>query len=142
MKLISWLMLIACGQQSCAQQQDTEPINKSMEQLAEAMINKDAILLDELLAAELVYGHSNGNVQDKQEFMAEIESGLPVSYLSIDREDETVQISGDIAVVRHIFAAKTSTAEGGDGNLRIGNVLVWHKERGSWKLLVRQAYRL
>ncbi len=135
------MILMAWIYKSCTQQQHADNIDALVGQLAEAMVNKDTAQLEKLLSAQLVYGHSNGKVQDKQEFIAEIASGLPISYLEINRTNEQIQLAGDVAIVRHIFAAKT-LADGLEGNLQIGNVLVWQKEHGSWKLLVRQAYRL
>lgn len=132
---------MALIQKNCTRSENTEQIDMPVGQLTEAMINKDVSLLQELLADEMEYGHSNGNVQNKTEFIGEIASGLPISYQEITRENETVLISGDVAIVRHIMVAKTlsGTTEGG---LRIGNVLLWIRKGDSWKLLGRQAYKL
>lgn len=139
--LITSIVIMALIQKNCTRSENTEQIDMPVGQLTEAMINKDVSLLQELLADEMEYGHSNGNVQNKTEFIGEIASGLPISYQEITRENETVLISGDVAIVRHIMVAKTlsGTTEGG---LRIGNVLLWIRKGDSWKLLGRQAYKL
>lgn len=139
--LISCIVLMALVQKSCTQPRGIENIDALMGQLTEAMINKEITVLEELLSDQLVYGHSNGKVQNKNEFMAEIASGLPIRYLEISRNDEIIQLSGDVAIVRHVFAART-LADDLEGNLQIGNMLIWSKEGGRWKLLARQAYRL
>ena len=110
--------------------------------LTAAMIAVDESTLKSILAEELVYGHSGGKVQNKSEFIAEILSGEPLKYVSIELLDQTIQMAGNAAVVRHIFTAETMNADGTQGNLRVGNVFVWLLQNGEWKLLVQQAYRL
>jgi len=68
-------------------------------------------------------------------------TGTPIHYVSIDTADQTIKMSGKVAVVRHIFSAETS-ANGTPGKLRIGNTLIFQKQHGKWKLLARQAYKL
>lgn len=135
-----FIVLIVTGcnsRQSAPEEKVTDKIN----QLMNAMITKDQKKLDELTSGDLVYGHSGGKVQNKTEFMAEILSGQPLEYVSIELIDQTIKEVGNTAIVRHIFTAKIST-NGEAGNLRIGNVLIWQKQQGAWTLLVRQAYRL
>jgi len=114
----------------------------AVNQLTKAMIAVDESTLKSILAEELVYGHSGGKVQNKSEFIAEILSGEPLKYMSIELLDQTVQMAGNAAVVRHIFTSETMNVDGSPGNLRVGNVFVWQLQNGEWKLLVRQAYRL
>ena len=111
-------------------------------QLMKGMINADENSLKSILADELVYGHSSGKVQNKSEFIAEILSGAPIKYLSITPLEQTIQMAGDVAIVRHIFTSETRSVDGEAGSLRIGNMLIWQAQNGKWKLLARQAYRL
>jgi ketosteroid isomerase-like protein len=106
------------------------------------MMTADESILKSITADELVYGHSSGKVQNKSEFIAEILSGQPLTYVNIEPLEQTIQMAGDAAVVRHIFTAETKNPEGEPGSLRIGNMLVWKLHNGEWKLLARQAYRL
>ena len=138
-------MLAGCceNKQSVVLPQATEAdIAAVGEKLTNAMIAVDENTLKSILADELVYGHSGSKVQNKAEFIAEILSREPISYVSIELLDQTIQMAGDAAVVRHIFTAETINADGSPGNLRVGNVFVWQMKNGEWKLLMRQAYRL
>ncbi|MBN1277706.1 MAG: nuclear transport factor 2 family protein, partial [Deltaproteobacteria bacterium] len=90
---------------------------------------------------KLVYGHSAGRVQNKAEFIEEVVSLQPNDYLTIDLSDQTITISGNTAVVRHIYSFDY-TSDGVPGSSSIGNVLIWQEQEGKWKLLARQAYRL
>ncbi len=114
----------------------------AIKQLVNGMEKADEKILDAILAKELVYGHSSGKVQNKSEFISEIRSGDPLRYIRIEPLEQTIQLAGNIAIVRHIFTAETRNTEGEPGNLRIGNMLIWQIQDGQWKLLARQAYRL
>jgi len=114
----------------------------AVNQLMNVMVNVDESVLQSIIADELVYGHSGGKVQNKSEFIAEMLAGDPFTYPSVETFDQTIQLAGDAAVVRHIFTAETRNLEGEPGSLRVGNVLVWKLQDGKLKLLARQAYRL
>ena len=111
-------------------------------QLWKGMIDADESILRSITAEELVYGHSGGKVQNKSEFIAEILSKDPLVYIKIETFDQTIQMAGNAAVVRHIFTAETINTDGEPVSLRVGNTFVWLLQDGQWKLLVRQAYRL
>ena len=140
------ILFVCCGQQT--QQTDISPqiaesdVAVAVDQLIKGMITADEAILKSVTADELVYGHSSGKVQNKSEFIAEILSGQPLVYISIEPLEQTIQLSGNAAVVRHIFTAETKNTDGEPGVLRIGNVLVWQLQNGIWRLLARQAYRL
>jgi hypothetical protein len=105
------------------------------------IVDADRNLLESITTEELVYGHSSGKVQNKTEFVEEVVSGKPLDYISVETTDQTIKISGDVAVVRHIYSAETMS-NGTPGKLKIGNMLIWQKQHGKWKLLARQAYKL
>lgn len=113
----------------------------AVEILKKGIVDADQNLLESITADQLVYGHSSGKVQNKTEFIAEIISGVPLDYVSVDLTDQTIKISGNTAIVRHIYSAET-TSNGTPGHLKIGNMLIWQKQHGKWKLLARQAYKI
>ena len=117
-------------------------VTAAVGQFVQAMLTADESVFKAILAEELVYGHSGGKVQNKSEFIAEILSGDPFVYLSIETLEQTIQLAGDVAVVRHIFTAATQNVDNEPGSLRVGNMMVWKLEDENLKLLARQAYRL
>lgn len=137
--------LFSCKSDNSCQKADPAVLEKEvlavLEQFKTGIINADRNILEAIFADKLVYGHSSGKVQDKSECIDEIVSLQPNDYLTIDMTDQTITISDDIAVVRHIYSSEF-TSNGTPGNLRIGNVLIWQKQDGKWRLLARQAYRL
>lgn len=119
-----------------------ESVEKTVEELFEAMMEADEGSLTLLLSEDLSYGHSSGVIQSKNEFIEEILSGKPIKLTNIRVENQTVDISDNVAIVRHTFLSDGINAEGETVPIRIGNCLVWKKENDMWKLLVRQAFRL
>ncbi len=119
---------------------DTSKVATTVKTLFAAMVDPDENTLGNLTLEELSYGHSSGSLENKSQFIDAVVNGT-FDYISIDASDQTITITGDIAMVRHIFMTKGKTA----GNLmevRIGNLMIFRKRGGEWKLLARQAYKL
>jgi len=135
------VFLFAVSLSSYGQTAAEKEVASAVESLMKGFIDADKTILDNLTAAELNYGHSAGKVQNKTEFIDEVVSGKPLDYLKIDLEGQTIKVTGKTAVVRHIFNAETSS-NGTPGKLRIGIMQVWQKQKGKWKLIARQAYKL
>jgi len=142
MKKIHVLMIVFLALSFTVYSQTKEEfaVLSAIETFRKGIIDADKELLGSIAAEELVYGHSNGKVQNKVEFIEEIVNSQP-DYISIDMADQTIRISGNTAIVRHIYSAET-TNNGTSGHVKIGNMLVWQKQHGKWKLLARQAYKL
>ena len=142
MKKISALVVIflALSISVYCQTKEEKEVLSAIETLKKGIIDADKDLLNTIAAEELVYGHSSGKVQNKAEFIEELVNNQP-KYISIDMADQTLKISGNTAIVRHIYSAET-TNNGTPGHVKIGNMMVWQKQHGKWKLLARQAYKL
>lgn len=116
-------------------------VTAAVETLKKAIVDADKSLLESVAADELVYGHSSGKVQNKSEFIQEVVSKQPIDYVKVETTDQTITIAGNTAVVRHIYSAETIN-NGTPGSLKIGNMLIWQKQKGKWRLLARQAYKI
>jgi ketosteroid isomerase-like protein len=127
----------AHAQPASAQHADQAAVTEAVETLRQAMVAADRAKLEAIAADGLSYGHSSGRVEDKAQFVAAIVEGRSV-FRSITLTEQTVSLSGDAAVVRHILSAETMDG-GRPGTVRIGVLLVWQKQGGAWKLLARQA---
>lgn len=122
--------------------QTVKEVSDAVEQLRQAMISADGALLDRLASFELSYGHSNGNIQNKQEFISSFTSGESV-FLSIELSDQTVRVVNDTAIVRHLLLAETNDKGKGPATVKISILLVWVKnDEGQWQLVARQAVRV
>ena len=123
-----------------AQSKHENAIASAVEKLNRAIVDPEKVLLESIVSEGLSYGHSGGKVQNKAEFVDDLINGA-FNFSSVTPTDQTISISGKNAIVRHIFVAKATNA-GVPTDIRIGNVMVWRKEGGQWKLLARQAFRL
>tara|TARA_R110000868_G_scaffold127458_6_gene335119 strand:+ start:1798 stop:2346 length:549 start_codon:yes stop_codon:yes gene_type:complete len=153
--MFALFVLMGCGQNEKSTNGETSVITMEPEQdsltigevqQAVATFNKAIVdptveLMERLCAEELTYGHSSGLIQNKAEFIDDIVNG-PFDFSSVEAPDQAIHISGNTAIVRHIFLAKATNA-GNPVDIRIGNVQVYQKdEHGKLRLLARQAYKL
>lgn len=128
---------------SCfAQSADTAAVTNAVETMRQAMVSAKKADLEKVGAPTLTYGHSSGKIQNNAEFVDAIVTGQS-KFVTLDLQDQTVQVAGDVAIVRHILQAKTNDAGKQPGEVKIGVLQVWQKNAaGAWKLLARQAYSL
>jgi ketosteroid isomerase-like protein len=96
--------------------------------------------LERLTAEQLSYGHSDGRVQNKTEFIDGVMT-RKATVKSLTFPDLKIAVAGDAAIARHIYESESET-DGKPNNVKIGILSVWHKQDGSWKLLARQGYKL
>jgi hypothetical protein len=54
--------------------------------------------------------------------------------------DATITIAGSNAIARDVFSTEFES-DGKPGTAKIGELQVWAKQDGSWKLLARQGFR-
>jgi len=114
-------------------------VDSALEQLRKAMVDGDSAMLMSLTLPALSYGHSGGHVDDQAEFVQKIVSGKS-DFVAIDISDQHLTLSRDVAVVRHKFHATTNDS-GTPGTVDLSVLLIWQKQKKSWKLLARQAVK-
>lgn len=118
-----------------------EEVQEAVSTFNMAVVDPTAELMETLCAKELTYGHSSGLIQDREVFIDDVVNG-PFDFSSVEAPEQTIRISGNTAIVRHIFLAKATNA-GQPIDIRIGNVQVFQKGKdGKLRLLARQAYKL
>jgi len=115
-------------------------VTNQVEVLRKAMIDADGAKLKSLTSEKLNYVHSNGNFQNQAEFIDGIVSGKS-DFVTIEFQDQSITIQNDVAIVRHVLAAHTKDG-GVDKDIKIGIMLVWQKQKNTWILIARQAYKL
>lgn len=120
-----------------AQTKEKNEVARAVETLRKAMIDADSVVLDKIADDSLTYGHSSGFVQHKPEFIHSFTSGSS-DFVTIDLTDQTIQTFGNTAIVRHTLSADTND-NNKPGNVKLKILTVWHKEKGEWKLIARQA---
>ena len=136
--LMILIPFLAFAQKSNAKEEDA--VRNQIEILRQAMIDADGAKLKVLTSEKLNYVHSNGNFQNQAEFIDGIVSGKS-DFVTIEFQNQTISVQNDVAIVRHILSAHTK--DGGiDRDIKIGIMLVWQKQKNTWILIARQAYKL
>ena len=134
------LMLLTIPFLLSAQSKQEKKVAERVEALRQAMVSADGNSLDDLTAEKLSYGHSNGIIEDKKEYIRKITSGEN-AYLKLDHSKQSISISGKAAIVRLQFQAETM-ADGKPSASKLHVLMVWQKQGKEWKLLARQAIKI
>lgn len=132
--------LLLGGFGSAAAATDEATVTENVEVLRKAILEADKARLDQVSAAQISYGHSDGRVQNKEQFIDGVMTRKQ-TVKSLAFPELKVAVVGEAAVVRHIYLAE-SELEGKQTTTKIGALQVWQKQNGSWKLLARQGFRL
>ena len=132
------LFLLMIALEAMPQSKQQKQVEEKIEQLTKAITDGDSLMLDKLTSANLVYRHSGGHIDDKNEFINKLASGQS-DFVSIELSEQSVAIvNKKITVVYHTLNAKTNDA-GKPAEVHLYVMLVWEKQHGEWKLVARQA---
>ena len=117
---------------------ETAAVAAAVEKLRVLMLNPDAAKLNELVADQLNYGHSDGHLNDKSSFVNDLMTGVS-HFLSITIKEQTVSVAGDVAIVRHTLVGETHDKGKDQAAVNVNVLQIWQKQAGKWKLLARQS---
>ena len=122
-----------------AQSKAEKQVEAAVAGLLKAMEDGNTAALESIAADKLTYGHSAGNVENKQQFVNTFATGAS-DYVKINVSDQTIDIIKKTAIVRHLIDAETND-NNKPGHLRLKVMTVWQKMGGKWKLIARQAVK-
>jgi ketosteroid isomerase-like protein len=125
---------------ACAESAEEAAVDKAVEALRKALMEKDKTRLEQLAADQLSYGHSSGKVQTKAEFVDGVMTSK-ATVKSLTFPELSIAVVGNAAVARHLYESEMET-DGKPTNVKIGALQVWQKQDGNWKLLARQGFKL
>ena len=137
MKKLFFLLLLSVAVTAAFAQK--EVVTSTLKQFHQAMTGKN-FDTESYLHQDLSYGHSNGWVQSKNEFLKDTKTGYLV-YHSYSEDSLNVVVNNNIAYAR-FKADIESTRDGTKTMNHLKVVEVWVKEKNKWKIFVRQAIRL
>jgi hypothetical protein len=104
--------------------------------LKQAMMKKDAAVLEKLLHEDLTYSHSNARLQTKADVVKATLGETTIE--AMDFSDATVRVYGATALIRANVDMRNSTG-GKSTTSHINCLFVWLKGPGGWQLVGRQA---
>ena len=123
-----------------AQGPDEGAVTEAVEILRKGILEADKAKLDQVAAPQISYGHSDGRVQTKAEFIEGVLTRKQ-TVKSLAFPELKIAVVGNAAIARHIYLSDSEL----DGKLtttKIGALQVWQKQDGAWKLIARQGFRL
>ena len=123
-----------------AQAGDEAAVAQSVETLRKGQLEADRTKLEQVTAAQVSYGHSDGRTETKEQFIHGVMTRKQ-TVKSLDFPDLKVAVVGNAAIARHIYLSE-SERDGKATTTRIGALQVWQKQDSGWKLLARQGFRL
>lgn len=121
--------------------QKNQNLNTSIDLLKELMLNPTTEGLKSISHPLLTYGHSGGKVENQAEFIEAFISGNS-DFTDLKFSEIDVKQIKNTAIVRHILEGTTNDKGKAPGVVKIKVMLVWVKEKGSWKLIGRQAVKI
>lgn len=139
-KIILCVALVIAFTNSFAQSKDEKSAEAAVSFLVKALESSNKTDLETIASEELSYGHSNGLVEDKKAFVEALTNGSS-DFENIKTSNQTIKITGNLALVRHRLDAATLN-KGVKGEIHLNILYVFRKEKGEWKLLARQAARV
>lgn len=131
LSLILWVSLHA--------QTEQEKLAKTIREFHQAMVDKNIVSLNQQTDKALSYGHSNGWIENKAEFLKDIETKY-IDYHSIKEDSLVVTINGSLAHARFICDIN-GTLHAANSNFHLRVLEVWVKKGKRWLLFARQATR-
>lgn len=118
----------------------TKSLQSRVEAFRKAMVEADIDVLDALADENLSFGHSNGVIQTKQDFIDMVRNGDEV-FLTLDLSEKEVKQAGDLSIERHIFTS--DIVIGGETiSVKLNILEVWRDGPKGWRLFARQAYKV
>ncbi|MBV9815857.1 MAG: nuclear transport factor 2 family protein, partial [Alphaproteobacteria bacterium] len=90
------------GAPALAEAGDEAAVRQNVEALREALLKADKAQLERLSADQLSYGHSDGRVQNKGEFIDGVVT-RKATVKSITFPELKVSVAGDAAIARHLY---------------------------------------
>jgi ketosteroid isomerase-like protein len=103
----------------------------------EALLANDFAALEQLLADDLTYVHSNGMLDTKESYIGGLRSGRS-RYLTMDMSDVQVRSLGDTALINAKFNARVKVGDH-EVNPQPRVLIVYAKRDGRWQMAAWQS---
>jgi hypothetical protein len=123
-----------------AQGADEAALAQNIETLRVGILQQDKAKLDQVAASQISYGHSDGRVETKEQFINGV-MNRKQTQKSLAFPELKVATVGNVAIARHIYLGE-SELDGKQSTTRIGALQLWQKQDSGWKLVARQGFRL
>jgi hypothetical protein len=120
-------------------QTDEVKLTTTIKEFHQLLVRKNTVSINQQTDKALSYGHSNGWVETKTDFIKNLETGY-MNYNSYKEDSIQVVINGNMANARFV-ADISATLNGKDGNFHLKVLEVWVRKGKRWLLFARQAVK-
>ncbi len=103
-----------------------------------AMVEADVAALNELLADDLIYTHSNAVVDSKQSYIEGVVNKR-WAYSAAERPQEKIEVFGDAARVTGHVRLTLKNADGSSRTVNGRFLNLWLKRNGRWQMAAWQS---
>jgi len=140
MKKIITILFLSMGLSAIAQSKDQVKVLATSRQFQETVFgSKDSLVLEKLFAQNVLYVHSSGKGENREEAIRGITRNKSVYEKSPEPAPYTISQRGDTLLVNTVLKAVENKADGSKVDLNLGIALYWIKEGKQWKLTKRVA---
>lgn len=140
MKFIATISCLLFAANIFAQQTEEDKLVNTVKEFHQAMVSKNTVSLNQQTDKALSFGHSNGWIETKKDFISDLETGM-ISYQKITEDSIVVSMNDNVASVRF----KTdidATMKGNSISIKLRVLEVWVKKSKRWVLFARQAVKV
>ena len=125
----------AAPSSTAEEQVEEQQVLATLDDLMQSYVTSDGAAASRLYHDNLSYGHSTGQIDNKEFAVKDVENGM---WTAAKLVDATVTVSGPVAIVR---STMDYAADCGEPKQPCGVRVLWvlAKERGTWQILARQA---
>lgn len=138
--LVCLFLIGLCDKSITAQSDSIQFSAKYIYELHQALVKKDKLTLDSLIADVCTYGHSNAWIENKGQLLENNESGF-LNYVSIQEDSMKLYTLGETAIAR-FKAGIRGTMKQNSFLLDLSVMQVWIFHNKRWQLLARQAVKI
>lgn len=140
MRNLFFFLLLAIPQLAASQSKCDLKILETEQRRFEAMVRKDTVVLNNLLADDLVYIHSNALTENKKEHISNISTGRLI-YEKMTRERANVRRYGKTALSNGIVQVR-AVLNANPFEVRLAYTATYRKKGGVWRLVNWQSTRV
>ncbi len=136
------LGLLAGTALMAADSKTVEAVKNADRAWAAATVKGDAAALQNLLADDLTYTHSNGETDSKKIYIDNLSGARKYHKIDYESLDARIYAGGNAAVATAVVRIETSQKGGPVSPAHLRFVHTWVHQNGRWQLVAHQSLRL
>jgi ketosteroid isomerase-like protein len=136
------LSLLAGTAMMAADSKTVEAVKNADRAWAAATVKGDAAALQNLLADDLTYTHSNGETDTKKIYIDNLSGARKYHKIDYESLDARIYANGNAAVATAVVRIETSQKGGPVNPAHLRLLHTWVHQNGRWQLVAHQSLRL